>query len=230
MRIPGYGVELAIKNMEYNARDDSSSSENTTEDGSLKRNDLPDDISGFNIPLLIQRFPDHKEDLESFGSHLVKSSSSKKLELKVWELSDLGLQAAGKIIAAKDSLQMLRDVSQNFPNLVEMLSRYEASKELEEESTKLSNIIHSDTEYVTLNGIMLNIADFNWHNLVQIIRSEVKFMHGLVEAGLPASSIPNITLLKNSGVSNAGVNIFRLSLEPEGRVIWFNDIDQGLHD
>jgi len=226
MRIPGYGVELAIKNMEYNARDDSSSSENTTEDGSLKRNDLPDDISGFNIPLLIQRFPDHKEDLESFGSHLVKSSSSKKLELKVWELSDLGLQAAGKIIAAKDSLQMLRDVSQNFPNLVEMLSRYEASKELEEESTKLSNIIHSDTEYVTLNGIMLNIADFNWHNLVQIIRSEVKFMHGLVEAGLPASSIPNITLLKNSGVSNAGVNIFRLSLEPEGRVIWFNDIEK----
>lgn len=226
MRIPGYGVELAIKNMEYNARDDSSTSDNSTEDGFLKQNDLPDDISGFNIPLLIQRYPDHKEDLESFGSHLVKSSSSKKLDLKVWELADLGLQAAGKIIAAKDSLQMLRDVSQNFPNLVEMLSRYEASKELEDESTKLSNIIHSDAEYVMLNGIMLSVDDFNWHNLVQIIRSEVKFMQGLVEAGLPASSIPNITMLKNSGASNTGQNSFRLSLEHEGRVIWFNDIEK----
>ena len=43
--------------------------------------------------------------------------------LKVWDLKNLGLQAAQRIAKSSDPLRSLADLSQNFPNLVSSLSK-----------------------------------------------------------------------------------------------------------
>jgi len=41
----------------------------------------------------------------------------------VWDLKDLGLQAAQRIAKAADPLRLLTEISQNFPTLAESLSK-----------------------------------------------------------------------------------------------------------
>ena len=43
--------------------------------------------------------------------------------MQVWDMNDLGLQAAQRIAQSSDPLAMLADISQNFPGLVSSLSR-----------------------------------------------------------------------------------------------------------
>lgn len=42
---------------------------------------------------------------------------------QVWDLKDLGLQAAQRVVQAADPLALLTEISQNFPALVSSLSR-----------------------------------------------------------------------------------------------------------
>ena len=49
---------------------------------------------------------------------------------QVWDLKDLGLAAAQRVASASDPLRLLREVSQNFPALVESLSRAAVTPEL----------------------------------------------------------------------------------------------------
>ena len=44
-------------------------------------------------------------------------------QVNVWDMKDLGYQASQRIIAAKDPLRMLREISQNFPLYARSLSR-----------------------------------------------------------------------------------------------------------
>ena len=44
-------------------------------------------------------------------------------ELQVWDLKDLGVQAAQRISQAADPLKLLADISQSFPTLVSSLSK-----------------------------------------------------------------------------------------------------------
>jgi len=46
--------------------------------------------------------------------------------VQVWELKDIGLQAAHRVIQAADPLRLLTDISQNFPSLVSSISRQKA--------------------------------------------------------------------------------------------------------
>ena len=89
LTIPGYGVELAIKNMEYNARDDSSST---------------------------------SRDSKSNES---ETTNIEKLEISVSDFSKIGVQTLEKVLRADDWLEMLQEVTQNFPSMVDTISTVE---------------------------------------------------------------------------------------------------------
>ena len=50
--------------------------------------------------------------------------------LQVWDLKDLGVQAAQRISQAADPLKLLTDISQSFPTLVSSLSKLPVNESL----------------------------------------------------------------------------------------------------
>ena len=64
---------------------------------------------------------------------------------QVWDLKDLGLQAAQRISRAADPLRLLTEVSQNFPALTESLSKSAVDAELRAEAQNNSRILQVAT-------------------------------------------------------------------------------------
>ena len=54
---------------------------------------------------------------------MLASSEGDASQLKVWALQDLGVQAASRVLSAKNPLQTLRDICQNFPFMARSLSK-----------------------------------------------------------------------------------------------------------
>lgn len=62
------------------------------------------------------RYPDLSSQLDEYRSHLVQGSREMP-ELKVWQLQDLGFQAAQRIVSATPELRLkvMKDIAQNLP-------------------------------------------------------------------------------------------------------------------
>ena len=62
------------------------------------------------------RYPQLKDKLSEFRSHLVQGSREIP-ELKVWQLQDLGFQAAQRIVSSAPELRLkvVKDIAQNLP-------------------------------------------------------------------------------------------------------------------
>ena len=60
------------------------------------------------------RYPDLSSQLDEYRSHLVQGSREMP-ELKVWQLQDLGFQAAQRIVSATPELRLkvMKDIAQN---------------------------------------------------------------------------------------------------------------------
>lgn len=224
MTIPGYGVDLAIKNMEYNARD--SSEDIKSSDGLDSSQATP----GFDIQKLVERYPASRMELESFGSHLSKSSSQNDVGgIKVWDLNDIGIQTVEKVFNAKDRLSVLRDVAQNFPSLVEMISKVPVSKNTRAQIKSLSSYLAPDAEALFVNGLSIALGDLNWHAMLDVLRSESEFLLKLHTLGVTSAKIPEIIKLRNghSGQDDERRGeSFRLDFHPETQVFWMSNVEE----
>ncbi|MCL7030306.1 hypothetical protein MKW94_012163, partial [Papaver nudicaule] len=120
LNLGGYGVELALKNMEYKAMDDSAIKKGVTlEDPQTE--DLTQDVRGFIFSKILERKPEMTAEIMAFRDYLLSSTVSETLD--VWELKDLGHQTAQRIVHASDPLQSMQEINQNFPTVVSSLSR-----------------------------------------------------------------------------------------------------------
>ncbi|XP_037509031.1 UDP-glucose:glycoprotein glucosyltransferase 2 [Rhipicephalus sanguineus] len=133
VRLSGYGVELAIKSTEYKAQDDTKVKEekNVVDSEEVEK---VENMEGFDIKKLKELYPDKKDQLNLLKAHLT-SSGTELAALKVWELQELSLQAAQKILLAppEDALRTMRDTSQNFPSQARSLVNVAVSPELKKE-------------------------------------------------------------------------------------------------
>ena len=103
VRIPGYGVELAIKSTEYKAQDDRKIKEGEAADqekpeDTMVDDELDNDIEGFDFGKLKSRLPHKKDQLEQMKSFLLQSTGTELQQLKAWQYQDLSLQAAVKAL------------------------------------------------------------------------------------------------------------------------------------
>ncbi|KAA0715726.1 UDP-glucose:glycoprotein glucosyltransferase 2 [Triplophysa tibetana] len=169
MLLSGYGVELAIKNTEYKAVDDTQVKDSksvTTDD-----EDENDEVQGFLFEILKKSNPELQGELGELRKHLLESTND-MTPLKVWELqggqaaiidgpivqlvwcparlnrsswADLSFQAASRILSVQkfDSLKLMQDHSQNFPSRARSLTKVavnqELKKEVEENQKRLSD-------------------------------------------------------------------------------------------
>jgi UDP-glucose:glycoprotein glucosyltransferase len=121
----GYGVELQIKKTEYKAQDDAK-----LDAGKEPGDDFSDsgeeekDVEGFKFDTLGEKHPEDKEKLDEFKKHLIDQQNELP-PMKVWQLQDLSLQAAGRVMdSPKDSqLRTLNELAQNFPSHAKSLSK-----------------------------------------------------------------------------------------------------------
>ena len=95
------------------------------------------DVDGFLFNTLNNQYPEDKEKLSEFKQFLLDQSND-MAPLKVWQLQDLSLQAASRIMnsPAENRLKVLADISQNFPSYARTLSKASVPKDLKVEVKK----------------------------------------------------------------------------------------------
>jgi UDP-glucose:glycoprotein glucosyltransferase len=95
LTLQGYGAELAVKNMEYKAVDDSKvNADGQAIEGAESESD---EVGGFDFKVLLERKPDLVKELQSFRETLTTEVSGSD-NLKVWTLKDIGIQASQHIM------------------------------------------------------------------------------------------------------------------------------------
>ncbi|XP_056411572.1 UDP-glucose:glycoprotein glucosyltransferase 2 isoform X1 [Hyla sarda] len=223
--LSGYGVELAIKDTEYKAMDDSQAEAiNSTDklyDG------ITEDVQGFYFDKLIQMYPDLKDNLVEFRKHLIESTNE-MVPLKVWELQDLSFQAASKIVSTPvyEALKVLRDMSQNFPIKARSLTRIalnrEMRKEIEENQKHLADTygIQPGDANLYINGLQFDLDAQNSFSILDILKNEGKALHGLAVLGIKNEDIIKYLQLQvHPGEENYALDIRNSAIN------WVNDIE-----
>ncbi|KAK7864404.1 hypothetical protein R5R35_000446 [Gryllus longicercus] len=227
VRLSGYGVELQIKSTEYKVQDDTQVQSDGTSDGG-EQQDENEEIEGFHFNRLKTLYPDMKENLDKFRQHLLESSSE-LAPLKVWEVQELSLQAAARIVSAprEEALKVLTTIAQNFPLQARSLVRTQVSSELKQEvkenqesfSASL-NLQPSDTA-LFLNGMFFDLDVVDMISLLEVVRQELRVMEGLHKIGISQSQMSSLLALDFGGNNNGE---YAIDIR-DSAVIWINDIE-----
>uniref|UniRef100_A0A670ICF8 UDP-glucose ceramide glucosyltransferase-like 1 n=1 Tax=Podarcis muralis TaxID=64176 RepID=A0A670ICF8_PODMU len=200
MYLSGYGVELAVKSTEYKAVDDSQTK------GTF--------FSGVNIKTTIfkrlslvftQNYPDLKDNLQELRKYLIESSDDTE-PLKVWELSDISLQAASRILSvpAYNALKVMKDIAQNFP-----VKHLNEALELQPGEARLF-----------LNGLRMDLNLHDPFSLLETLKVEEKAMRGLHSLGIKGDVLSKIMRLDAHSDDDAYALDIRHS-----SIVWINDLE-----
>lgn len=186
----GYGVELALKNMEYKAMDDSTLKKGVTSEDPSSEDHGQDDQK-----------PDLAPDIMSFREYSTTSDT-----LEVWELKDLGHQTAQRIVHASDPLQSMHEINQNFPSVVSSLSRMKLNDSIREEIMTNQRMVPPGKSLMALNGALINIEEVDLYMLIDMIHEELSMADQFSELKLPQ----NATLKLLSSPPPSESNAFRI--------------------
>jgi UDP-glucose:glycoprotein glucosyltransferase len=168
--LAGYGVELALKNMEYKAMDDSAIKKGITLEDP-RTEDLSQDVRGFIFSKILDRKPELRSEVMAFRDYLLSSTVSDTLD--VWELKDLGHQTAQRIVHASDPLQSMQEINQNFPSVVSSLSRMKLNESIKDEILSNQRMVPPGKALLALNGALLNIEDIDLYMLMDLAHQEL---------------------------------------------------------
>jgi UDP-glucose:glycoprotein glucosyltransferase len=191
LTVAGFGVEMAVKNMEYKATDDtevkdtSAGGSGSGGGGGGSAHLSSEDVKGFNFARLAERYPALTPELTSFRDHLV-AMDSKDEALKVWDIKDLGLQATQRIALANDPLQMMVDISQNFPSLASSLSRMELDQSVRAEVENNQQRVQPGSIVMSLNGAPMELDTIDIFTLTDRVAAETRAAAKFKNIGLDA--------------------------------------------
>ncbi|KAG6600362.1 UDP-glucose:glycoprotein glucosyltransferase, partial [Cucurbita argyrosperma subsp. sororia] len=188
LNLGGYGVELALKNMEYKAMDDSAIKKGVTLEDP-RTEDLSQEVRGFIFSKILERKPEITSEIMAFRDYLLSSTVSDTLD--VWELKDLGHQTAQRIVQASDPLQSMQEINQNFPSIVSSLSRMKLNDSVKDEITANQRMIPPGKSLMALNGALINIEDVDLYLLIDMIHQDL-----LLADQFTKLKIPNHTIRK----------------------------------
>ncbi len=212
----GFGVTLDLKSMEYKALDDRALGGDNDdddddgdggngEDGDGSEGDpanggpsaIADDEELFGIYFrkLLDRHPSMEAPLRSFRDTLLAEQKEgvggDPGDMKVWDMKDLGLQAAQSIRAAKDPLKHLGEISQNFPLYARRLIGVSVEDKLRRQAQAVSRSMEAarpgaGTNSVLLNGQTIDAGSdgFNVFELLTAILGEASSQSRFARLGL----------------------------------------------
>ena len=185
--LSGYGVELQIKSTEYKAQDDTKvKGEESHLTKKLMQEADRKEISGFMIDRLKERLPDKGENLDKLQNHLTELSKE-IATLKIWELQELSLQVAKKILSTPrdEQLVLLKEIIQNFPihakSLVKISVEDEIKREIEKNQRYFMQYLNIGTGDTSLfiNGMFFDLDSVDIFTLVEHLKHEMRLVEGL---------------------------------------------------
>ncbi|CAG2063105.1 unnamed protein product, partial [Timema podura] len=161
-------------------------------------------------------YPDLKEDLEVFRQHLLDSSSD-MAPLKVWQVQELSLQAAERIMSAprEEALKLMTTIAQNFPLQAKSLVRTPVSEALKKE-VKLNQDMFSSS---------LNLQPYGYSALYQwdVLRPGCCGHDQPPGCCISESRMSSILALDFSGASSSNQE-YAIDIR-DSAVMWVNDIE-----
>uniref|UniRef100_A0AAR2L2Z5 UDP-glucose ceramide glucosyltransferase-like 1 n=1 Tax=Pygocentrus nattereri TaxID=42514 RepID=A0AAR2L2Z5_PYGNA len=239
--LSGYGVELAIKNQEYKAKDDTQVQGADVNATVIGENDPVDEVQGFLFGKLKTIYPELKEQLKELRKHLVESTNE-MAPLKVWQMQDLSFQTAARILAAPsvDTLNVMRDLSQNFPTKARSITKTvvnsEVRKEIEENQKyfKGSLGLQPGDSALFINGLHIDLDVQDIFSVFDVLRNEARVMEGLRSLLIDSPFIHDILKLNvQPADSDYAVDIRNPSiywinnLETDGRYVsWPSNVQE----
>ncbi|XVE66939.1 hypothetical protein DITRI_Ditri08aG0119800 [Diplodiscus trichospermus] len=185
LNLGGYGVELALKNMEYKAMDDSAIKKGVTLEDP-RTEDLSQEVRGFIFSKILERKPELTSEIMAFRDYLLSSTISDTLD--VWELKDLGHQTAQRIVQASDPLQSMQEINQNFPSVVSSLSRMKLNDSVKDEIIANQRMIPPGKSLLALNGALINIEDIDLYLLIDLVHQELSLADQFSKLKIPHST------------------------------------------
>lgn len=155
-------------------------------------------------------YPDKKEELEQFRAHLLETSNE-MAPLKVWQVQELSLQAAERILASssgEEALKTLTHIAHNFPLQARSLIKTPVRAELKTEIIKNQdlfgatlNLSPSDAA-IFVNGMYFDMEIVDVISLLEVLRQELRVMEKLHKIG----SCFQCLLLNSEGVCKGNKN------------------------
>ncbi|KAD6454405.1 hypothetical protein E3N88_09111 [Mikania micrantha] len=186
LNLGGYGAELALKNMEYKAMDDSEIKKGVIlEDPHTE--DLSQEVRGFIFSKILERKPELTSEIMAFRDSLLSSTVSDTLN--VWELKDLGHQTVQKIVHASDPLHSMQEINQNFPSAVSYLSRMKLDDSIKDEILANQRMIPPGKSLMALNGALIDIDDIDLFLLINMVHQELSLADQYTKLKIPSSII-----------------------------------------
>ena len=231
--LSGYGVELDIKNVEYKAGDDTkvnakdSTDENSRKTGSQSSSADDEPVNGFMFNRLKELNPTFVDRLDELRKHLIESTFE-LAPLKAWQMQDLSLQAAQRIIDAEsdDALSILEDLAQNYPIRARSLSKIQVRSDLRKTLKSQRGVLEKELQMeagagaLYLNGMDLGIDTVDIFGLSTTLKKEAKLVESLHKIGLSTSQIKDLIYLDTSSKNNDyGIDIRDSSIQ------WVNDLE-----
>ena len=227
--LSGYGVELDIKNSEYKAKDDSKINEDVNAQASKKDETKEEDgVQGFVFSRLKQLNPSVAKQLDEYRKHLLESTLE-LAPLKAWQMQDLSLQAAQQILDAQpgESLDMLEDLSQNFPMRARALSKIQVRSELKKSFKTQRHMLESALNMEPgagafyLNGLEVNMDTIDIFSLSALLRKESKLVESLHQIGLNQEQLKGLIYLDTSTKNTAyGIDVRDTAIQ------WVNNLEK----
>uniref|UniRef100_A0A673B0B5 UDP-glucose ceramide glucosyltransferase-like 1 n=1 Tax=Sphaeramia orbicularis TaxID=375764 RepID=A0A673B0B5_9TELE len=184
--LSGYGVELAIKSQEYKAKDDTQVQGAEVNATVIGENDPVDEVQGFLFGKLKTIYPELKEQLKELRKHLVESTNE-MAPLKVWQMQDLSFQTAARILAAPsvDALNVMKDLSQNFPTKARSITKTVVNSEIRKEIGENQKFfkgtlgLQPGDSALFINGLHIDLDTQDIFSVFEVLRSEARVMEGL---------------------------------------------------
>ncbi|KAK8469111.1 hypothetical protein PHAVU_006G215600 [Phaseolus vulgaris] len=186
INLGGYGVELAFKNMEYKAMDDSTIKKGVTLEDP-RTEDLSQEVRGFIFSKILERKPELTYEIMTFRDYLLSSTVSDTLD--VWELKDLGHQTVQRIVRASDPLQSMQDINQNFPNIVSSLSRMKLDDSVRDEIMANQRMIPPGKSLMAINGALVNVEDVDLYLLIDLVHQDLLLADQFSKLKIPPSIV-----------------------------------------
>ncbi|KAL8598827.1 hypothetical protein ACOMHN_015406 [Nucella lapillus] len=198
LRLSGYGVELAIKSTEYKAKDDTKVEGEGERDGDDWEEE-GEELQGFVFSKLRDLHPDLEKELKEFRNHLLQSVTE-LTPLKAWQMQDLSLQAAYKVLSASPSnaLQFLTDISQNFPTVSGNLIKTTVPSEVKKEIKQNQGVFEREHQLgagecgLYVNGRSVDVEIYDIFTLLDIMGQEAKLVEGLYSLGFKGESLQQL--------------------------------------
>ncbi|CAF0760777.1 unnamed protein product [Didymodactylos carnosus] len=228
VRLSGYGVELQIKSTEYKAKDDSAIKDDQYDETFDNEKSKNEDTQGFLFGNLKELYPELTSELNEYRTYLIDSADV-MAPLKAWQMQDLSLQCAYRAFSAPidDVLNVLLDLSQNFPSRARMLSKVkidpafrDAHKSNQDEFRSSHNIENGDSSFF-INNIQQSLDTTDLYVLLTVLLNEGQMMERLHLVGLKK---PHIRQLLTSELNIQTIN-YILDFRDEA-ILWLNNIEK----